>query len=459
MRTTPALLTFCGASLAGYTLWNWGYTSLCASGGRLSVVGPIQSDPAPAPVATSDANAPLSVEVLSYGRPDDHAHLAQLRRTLQLLQIDPSWAEALASTDTSGFPDLMRKLQALPSVQRGHLKGFLMERYAIIAPQEGFAYFKTNDPKEMTTFLHHWGAADVEAAYSAATKEKDSKRYISAVLAGKAEADPAGLAAWAQQHPDINPLALINNLDALGKLTTLSPTTIKNWLNDLPEDDWYGCSVDMAKLGRSLMQKDPEGALDWIKAITDQETQTPTLLGAIDALAGSQPQKALELIKAIKDENEGSTALATIASFIKKLGWHDPDTALAVLPSLPNCPPIKRVLIGQLIETLLKTDPQRAFQVAESLSKDMERYTLEYSPDSIEEANQWLDYAKDSGENSFRRGVILAGITEWFQRDALSLANYLKGKMEEPAFSSMRDEIQDELAELTADSPDKSPLN
>ncbi len=453
MRVVPVLVMFSGAAVAGYFLWpHWQHMFAASQTGTISPV-----TTAAAKASSVEAGAPLpllSQEALGYGRAEGAALVAQLRATLQLLGIDPSWAEGLASADVSTYPDLMTKLWALTPGQRDYLEDFLLERWARLAPAEGLAYCKENHRASYELLLQHWAVIDYEAALSAVSKDA-SAEDLASVMEAKASGDPAGFMEWAKQHPEVSPLKSLSDDVALSRLATEDPLTVQKWLDDLPVKEWpeggslRGGSQFMLKLGHALMKSAPEDALAWISALPYTGAKDAALMGAMESLAADNPQQALELAKQIK-EGLSRTSKVALDGIMQKLGWDDPATGSTALGALPEGA-VKNAIMTRLTGSLLKTDPAQAFKIVEAHGSELSSIQIQDVPANSAEAQRWVDAARGAGDTTFRREVLLSGMMGWLQRDAVGLGVYLKGKMDEPAFAAMQGEMQRGLASFTGD--------
>ena len=245
---------------------------------------------------------------------------AQIATALTLAGINPSWADALAAGDASGFPVLLENLGALPDGEKSVLTGFLLDRRATLDPLGGVAFFKAkNDEENLSALFRQWGQIDFAAAAAKAMEYGD--KCVRRTLREKARLDPAAFLTWAKAHPDINPVALFNsgigeNSEALRRLAELDPDRMLAWAKQVPEDKW---NEDFPNTFASqLAKRRPEEAIAWAKSLTDSKRVEAALSGVALTLADTQPERALALVREIiaRPDNESWKLFAVVEKLI-----------------------------------------------------------------------------------------------------------------------------------------------
>jgi hypothetical protein len=447
--TRPVLLTSCAA--LGFAAVFFGQ--------RLMAPTPPPALDAPIPASTpvlsgkttaqpAPAGPQVPPDLLALSKATGPALVGQLEAAFRLLGLDPAWAAALAADSASGFPALLEKMKTLPGNQKSILTGFLLDRWALLDPLGGAEFFKKQDDEEnLSALLRQWGLIDFPAA--AAKAGAYGEKSLRRTLREKAKVDPAGFLTWVKDHPDINPLTIFKsgepaNVEALQQLTQLDPDRMLEWSKQVPEKEWTNGFAE--SFAAALAKKTPDAAIAWANALTDPSRVCGALAGIAETLADTDPARALTLASGLQDT--GFQQIDLFGKIITKLGYDDPDKAAAALETLPKGA-LRSQLIGKTLSSLLKTDPARAFAMADRMGAEdgnMGGMGPDAMPRSPEEARRLFDLAAKAGDSSFRKNAVAIALFGWLQKDPASLGTYLNGKMDGPLFSAMKSDIQNGLA-------------
>ena len=391
-------------------------------------------------------------DLLAQSQARGPALAAQLEEAFRLLGIDPAWAAELAADSSGGFPALLEKMKSLPDAQKSLLMGFLLDRWAMLDPVGGADFFKAkNDEENLSALLRQWGLIDFPAA---AAKAGDyGEKSLRRTLREKARLDPAGFLAWVKDRSDLNPLTIFNsgspeNTEALHRLAEQDPDRMSEWSRQVPEEKWNRGFAEA--FSAVLAAKNPDDAILWANSLTDPSRTRNALAGIAEVLAGTQPERALALVANMKDGGNNEQR-STFDKIIKKLGLDDPDKATAALATLPKGA-LRSQLIGKTLNSLLKSDPARAFTMADSMGTEigpMDQMGAGPMSQSPEQARRLMDLAATAGDSSFRKNAVGMALFGWLQKDPASLGAYLNGKMDGPLFASMKSEMQNGLAMMS----------
>lgn len=243
-----------------------------------------------------------------------------------------------------------------------------------------------------------WAANDPAAALAAA-KDGGDERMVQ-VACGIGDFNPA----WLQAHLDQIPEAFRG--EAFGRM--------RNWpagqdplagLNFMKEN---GVGFD-AHLFKSLVQKDPWLALDWMKENPNAGYDpfgrgNPMLDLLVSTMSREQPED-LERLAAQTPGGEQKRAMEK--ALFDRLLETDPEAALEQARKL-EAPLIAAQRLGQVGLSLLATDPDRAIEIA--------REILKANPANLD-IQQWVDYPGGSSTSGTTTGPATELFIALFARD------------------------------------------
>ncbi|MES2709436.1 MAG: hypothetical protein V4726_22750 [Verrucomicrobiota bacterium] len=375
---------------------------------------------------------------------------AQFRALLSQLGLDPSWAEGLAAGDTSGFPDLLERMKALPDARKGPLRDFLLGRWAALDPVGGVAFFQSRkDEDGLADLFRQWQRLDFPAA--AARAGEYGGKILPRTLCDKALLDPAGLLAWLADRPDLNPLSLFSseseeNSKALSRLAEAGPDKMLSWLRQLPEDKWDRGLVKI--LAAQLAKNGPDEAVAWARLIKDAKQSDAALTGVAGALAAASPERALSLLAALPEaeDYEGRSSLMEAMAKIKVRDGARAAELVKGMPAGEARAVLRHLALGQLLES----DPAAAFRLSETPGMEQGvswlSGNLSASAQTPESARRILEAAGEAKDSVYRESVAKEALVNWLEKEPASLAAYLREKGGTPLLGGLRQDIQKALA-------------
>lgn len=444
MKVLRPASAFLGSALLGYAGLA-GYRHFAPLPSSPATETAPQAKPPHAAAADPEATPP---ELVAARECTGAALAARLRVMLGQLSIDLEWADALAAEDPSAFPDLVKKLEAMPkSESRQRLSELFYGRWAALDPAGGAAYLKsTNNETGLPTLLAQWVLTDAPAALARAREYGEG--WFRSTLNALAINHPDHFLKWAAEHPDVNPLAfdkagIMASRTALQCLLQADPAQVMAWTKQYPETEWGAGTTRI--LAVALAKRSPDEALAWAKTLTDPNRSQEALMAVANVMANTQPEKALELFAQIPNRGRDDLMQDSLALF-RKLGAIAPDkileTARTVAPG-----PIRDTLIAGLLDDLMPRNPSQAFALADSMGLEALPGMIYESPREIrtaDQARQVLDAAQTGDVSMFRRRRATQAISAWLETDQAALATYLEGKMDTPFFTELK--LQEAIA-------------
>ncbi len=185
------------------------------------------------------------------------------------------------------------------------------------------------------------------------------------VLAGWAAKDPEAAIKWLEKNPAEGREGDMMNAMLISSLARSNPEQAMAYAKGLKDDN---SRQDAAQtIARELMRSGSiDTATDWLKSLTDDSMKK----GAFDAiagqLAGRDPAKAAELVKAHAAEGYASGAVREVA---QRLGDKNPADGLKFASEIPGKPGAEAT--GQVIRDWMRRDDGKESEAASQYVADM----------------------------------------------------------------------------------------
>ncbi|RYD33532.1 MAG: hypothetical protein EOP86_13160 [Verrucomicrobiaceae bacterium] len=404
-----------------------------------SASGSQRMDPAAGPVAAKKS-----------GIAADNAGLAgRFAVLLERSGVDPSWAQALAAADTSGFPDLLRRMESLPAGQKECLREFLLARWVAIDPVGGAEFFKSaKDEDGLSELFRQWQRLDFPKA--AAKAGEYGGGILRRTLRDKALLDPAGLLSWLADRTDLNPLEVFSsgeeeNTKALIAMAGTDPDKMLAWMRRVPEEKW---DRDVASgLAAQLVKRSPEEALAWARSVRDPAASAAALAGVAGALMPGDPERALALLAALPESGDYESR-RRLYDAMGKVEIQDKGRAVELARTLPEGA-VRGVFLQRALDRLMASDPAAAFAFAETPEAGIDttkNHGIPTEAQSPEGARRILDAAGMARDTAYRESAVRQAAVNWLEKEPATLAAWLLEKGNTALLPGMREQLQNALA-------------
>ncbi len=357
-----------------------------------------------------------------------------------------AWLTGLSDRSAADLPGLAGEIGTLkdPVLRRLRTQA-LLTRWLELAPAEAVTWVRGRGAENWSGALYSaWAALDPaaaleslrgEAASSSKAPFRDGRDWRSQALSEVLAAGAAAFVKRGQGEAAFNPLDIPGmdaDITALRALVAADMSLTRRWAETASDTTFK--ALTLRSLAGLLAEKQPDEAIAWAKSQPTPRGQKLMLEAVVPALAVSDPERALALVK----EHDLRGAVFETANALRR---QDDETALKWLKQV-KLSPGDELASRSILSDLYARDPDKALELAAGFKGNAMEGAANFHGAEFPAA---VDRLKSAPDSPFCRSLMADAWSEWLRRDPAQAVAALDASAAEPWAGDLRNALATSL--------------